>query len=220
MIIPRKYFWSAIGLMLLPAAIGLLMLPHMPASVPIHYGLAGQPDAFGSPRTLVAWCAVPTIVLGALILVLPGLGPLRANLERCGVTYARIAVTVLVAVAAINAVLLLRAAGWGIPVSSTLMVLVGLMLAVLGGWLPRLRRNFWVGIRTPWTLANDRVWEMTHRRGAILMILYGLSVAAAGVFAPPVASVVVIVAGAVVLVTWSLAYSLLIYRRLGATDDI
>jgi uncharacterized membrane protein len=87
------------------------------------------------------------------------------------------------------------------------------MIAMLGNWMGKIRRNFWVGIRTPWTLADDRVWEITHRQGGKIMMLYGLTVAFAGIIAPPVVAVAVLIIGALVLVAWSIAYSYIVHRR-------
>src|SRR5262249_13967308 len=99
-------------------------------------------------------------------------------------------------------------------------VTLGVMLAVVGNWLGKIRRNFWVGIRTPWTLANERVWERTHRVGGKLMMLFGVALAVSGAFASPTVVFGVTIAGAVGLAGWSLIYSYVIYHRLGGVDDM
>jgi uncharacterized membrane protein len=75
----------------------------------------------------------------------------------------------------------------------------------------KLGKNFFIGIRTPWTLASDEVWFRTHRLGGKLFVLAGLLVFAAGVFgAGPFAPMAAIGAAALV----SVVYSYLLYRRL------
>src|SRR5262249_17855295 len=86
-----------------------------------------------------------------------------------------------------------------------------LFFAVMGNLLGKVKRNFWMGIRTPWTLASEPVWERTHRLGAWLFVATGLfgfvGVLAGG---PVVGLFVVIIGGALVPVV----YSLVIYKRL------
>jgi uncharacterized membrane protein len=89
------------------------------------------------------------------------------------------------------------------------MFAVGLLLIVLGNYMGKLRKNFFVGIRTPWTLASDDVWERTHRMGGRVFVLAGLaSVVAALAGAAPGTMLYVLAAAAIVTV----AYSYLIYR--------
>ena len=216
--IPARYLLAAIVLTLLPLVVGLALMPTMPPSVPMHYDVTGKPDAFGSPAMLVTWCAVPMIFVGVLVIVLPLLGPMRTSFERFRITYAKIAITTLSAMAAIFVIVLLRGAGWNIPITSTLFAVVGVMIAMLGNWMGKIRRNFWVGIRTPWTLADERVWEITHRQGGRVMMLYGLMVGFAGVALPPVFAVAVLLIGALVLVVWAMAYSYAVSRRIGEAE--
>jgi uncharacterized membrane protein len=85
-----------------------------------------------------------------------------------------------------------------------------LLMAMLGNVLGKVRRNFWVGIRTPWTLASDEVWVATHRLAARLL-------AAAGVLGAVLAALGVSLAVCFVLLMAALLfpvlYSLLLYRR-------
>ena len=217
---PRKYLIAMFVLMFLPAVAGLCMKPFMPPSVPVHWGISGQPDRYGSPWELILTFALTNLFIGGLMLVLPVIGPMRANFQRFAETYGRICVTLLAGMSVIAIALLMKGVGRNIPVVSCITVTLGVMLAVIGNWLGKVRRNFWVGIRTPWTLANERVWERTHRVGGKLTVLFGLALAISGAFAPPVAVFVVTLAGALGLAVWSLIYSYVLYHRLGSIDDM
>ena len=82
-------------------------------------------------------------------------------------------------------IIVLRAAlGYPVAIERVLPVGLGVLFIVIGNLLPRARPNWFVGIRTPWTLSSDRVWEKTHRFGGhvfvaagMLMLLSGLVVA-------------------------------------------
>jgi uncharacterized membrane protein len=82
---------------------------------------------------------------------------------------------------------------------------------LLGNVLGKVRRNFWLGVRTPWTLANERVWYSTHRLAARSMVVAGLLALAAVILdLPGVLAVSVLGAGFAIPVGWSLLY----YKRL------
>lgn len=89
--------------------------------------------------------------------------------------------------------------------------LVGAMIAVAGSQLNKVRSNFMIGIRTPWTLANDQVWERTHRLGRWPVILSGLVILTAALAAPSPSilltitlTVVIMVAAGLILLSYVL----------------
>jgi uncharacterized membrane protein len=94
---------------------------------------------------------------------------------------------------------------------------IGLLLAVVGNFLGKVTRNFFVGIRTPWTLASEEVWMRTHRLGGRLFVLAGLAMFALALAGGgPIAMIVVVGAAALV----SVVASYFIYRRIeGFKED-
>lgn len=201
--------------------LGAAFYPRLPDPCPIHWNLSGQVDDHG-PRWVMAFL-FPAIsaVIALMLIVLPRLGPFRANFERFSITYGRICVSILAAFAAMELVLLLAASGHPLNVGNALAVVLGLMIALLGNWFGKLRRNLYVGIRTPWTIANDTVWERTHRMGGRLFVGVGLASAGVGLAsAPSWLCFVVLMGGLLGVTAWSIAYSLIWYRRLGQVDDL
>jgi uncharacterized membrane protein len=88
---------------------------------------------------------------------------------------------------------------------------IGLAFILLGNVLGKVRRNFWLGVRTPWTLASDRVWYATHRVAGKTMVVGGLvTMLAAMMGLPAYVSTGALMAGALVPVVFSLVY----YKRL------
>jgi uncharacterized membrane protein len=91
---------------------------------------------------------------------------------------------------------------------------IGIALVLLGNVLGKVRRNFWLGVRTPWTLASDRVWYATHRLAGKTMVLGGLAVVAATVAGlPAYVATGALLAAALAPVGFSLVY----YKRLERT---
>src|SRR5438477_13205836 len=111
--------------------------------------------------------------------------------------------------------------GVPIPVARLMPAVVGVLMILIGNALPRARPNWWFGIRTPWTMSNDRVWERTHRVGGYLLVVTGVLIAFAALLPFAVAPAVIVVAlGA--LAAASLVYSYVAWRqetsRCGAPD--
>jgi uncharacterized membrane protein len=101
--------------------------------------------------------------------------------------------------------MLLAGAGYVVSVPVVVMLAVGVLFMLLGNYMGKLRRNFFVGIRTPWTLASDAVWERTHRFGGRLFVLGGLAMVIVALV-DPVPWLLLIVVLAVLLVAAGYSY--------------
>jgi uncharacterized membrane protein len=145
----------------------------LPERVPVHWDWTGQPDRWGS--RLEGAFLMPAMTLGLWLLLrfLPKIDPRRANYARFGDTYDFVVAAIVTFMAGLHVVVLGAALGWPIAVDRVVPGAVGVLLVIIGNLLPRARSNWWFGIRTPWTLSSDRVWQKTHRVGGYLMILAG-----------------------------------------------
>lgn len=149
----------------------------LPDQVPTHWNAAGQPDQFHA-RDEMFWILqiAPLLQLGFLALtpVLLWLSPRSFDFEGSTRIYYRVMTLVLLLFSYINGVLLVA---YTHPDANTLRWLVGGLFgffAILGNVLGQVPRNFWMGIRVPWTLASPVVWTKTHRLAAWLWAGGGL----------------------------------------------
>lgn len=199
-------------------AFGLWALPRLPERVPIHWGLAGEANGFGAawPHAIVP----PLVGLGcwAMVLLFPLVDPLRRNYPRFPGTLKLVRwLLPLMSVAVHVAVTL---AGLGAPVDdgATVRAIVALFFVVFGNSMGKLRHNWFVGIRTPWTIASEEVWTRTHRLAAPIWVAGGL-VQLVGAFLPGVAGEVLFPASLGAMVLVPIAYSYLLFRRLSASGS-
>jgi immunity protein, SdpI family len=161
--------WLAPLLIVATLAFSLAVYSRLPERVPVHWGFDGEINRYGSRAEAAFLFPGMMVVVWLLLRFLPRIDPRRANYAKFSDTY-DLVVTSLVALFAVMHVALLGAAlGWPISMERVVPVLVGLQFIVLGNALPRARPNWWFGIRTPWTLSNDRVWMRTHRVGGYLL---------------------------------------------------
>lgn len=180
--------------------------PRLPAAVATHWNLRGEPDGFSS--RLLASAIVPAVILfmTALLQVLPRIDPHRENYAEFIDVYWLIVNGILLFLGAVHVALL--ANGVGAPVSPGALVPIGigLLFVLIGSYLGRVRSNWFLGIRTPWTLSSETVWRETHRLGGWLFVVGGLVMTATGLLhrlASFVVVVITIAAVAVVPVVWS-----------------
>ena len=146
----------------------------IPDRVPTHWNLRGEPDDYGS-RTTGA-LMLPLLGLGTylLLLVLPRIDPRRANYDRFADTYDWLVALVVGGMVMMHLAMLGAYVGLPISIARAFPAIIGVMLIGMGNILPRARSNWWVGIRTPWTLSDERVWARTHRVGGYAMMAAGV----------------------------------------------
>lgn len=186
----------------------------LPNRVPIHWNIHGEPDGFVPRDHILPYLLILPAVMAlmvALTLILPWLSPKQFEVDRFRSTWNYLMAVVVALFAYIHAVSLAAGAGVGLDMNKVLVGGMFLFFALFGNVLGKVQRNFWMGVRTPWTLASETVWVRTHRLAAYLFVgggLVGFAAVLAGV--PLVACFVVILVAALTPVV----YSLVLYKRL------
>ncbi|HEX4142640.1 MAG TPA: SdpI family protein [Pirellulales bacterium] len=200
--------------------VGAVSYGLLPSRSPVHWNIEGQVDRYGAPWEVALAVPIGAAAMVALLLGLAKIPQVGIALQRSGAIYGRIVTTIVGAMVGIHALLLLRAFGKPIDVPLGATIVVGLLLAVLGNWMGKLRRNRVAGIRTPWTLKSDVVWERTHRIGGRLMVVLGLVIIVAALLLPPFATLALLMVGLLALAVWSFVYSWRIYQAVGGDKHL
>jgi len=195
------------------AIFAAVVFPDLPDRIPTHFGVSGEPDDW-----MARWpgaFSFSGIALGLwlLLLGLRRIDPRRAHYERFDDTYWTILNVITLLLAATQAMSLGLGLGWPIDASRVLYVIMGLFFLILGNYLPRLKSNWWIGIRTPWTLDSERAWRDTHRVGGRTFVIGGLLVVLAALFLPRGVREWVGTPAIVFAVATPVVYSYFAYRR-------
>jgi uncharacterized membrane protein len=193
-------------------AFALVVFRRLPPEIPTHWNLAGEVDGWG-PRFPAAFLA-PAVATGTWLLMRfqAHVDPRRADVERSTPTR-RLLAEILVGFMAVVQVLTLGIAlGWPLDMGEAMWPLLGLLFVALGNYLPRVRPNWFLGVRTPWTLASDAVWRDTHRLAGWAFVAAGLMTAGA-MFLPLRARPLVGMAALLLAAGVPLVYSFLRWRR-------
>ena len=166
--------WMGLAIVAGMAVYSLLVLPALPAEIPIHWNLSGEPE-----NTIAKFP-------GAFLMVLVGMGVwlLFAGLPRINgrrshhadfqASYWLLCNLVLLFLAAAHVLVLGIGLGWDVDLFQAMLIGLGLLFVGISRLLPRISPNRWTGIRTPWTLSSDAVWRRTHRVGGYTLLPAGL----------------------------------------------
>jgi uncharacterized membrane protein len=172
--------WIAPIVILATVAFSAAVYTRLPAQMPVHWDLHGTVNRYGSRAEGASFFPIIMLAMWLLLRFLPNIDPRRANYAKFADTYDLLVNSLVGLLAVMHVALLGTALGWPISMERIVPVLVGLQFVILGNALPRARPNWWFGIRTPWTLSNDRVWTRTHRVGGYLLAGAGVVLILAG----------------------------------------
>ena len=187
-----KKLYIILTVVLLICVIGsVVLLILSPDRVPLHYNFAGEVDRIGSKYVNLLWPLL-CLALGALFL-------LEGRAERKKQENSNEKLLLIVGIFTVGFLTLLGfflmgktlrydgGAGWQLSVDSVFRfenIGFGTLLAVLGNFLPKARRNSLIGLRTKWSLANDRVWQKSQRFGGFALVIAGLLLIVLSLFLP------------------------------------
>ncbi len=183
-----------------------------PERIPVHWNVAGEVDRYGGKFEGLLRIPLLALAIYLLMLLLPRVDPGRVNYRQFSHVYSIMRLSIVLVLAATYALVQLWIHGTRLDVSVVVPVLIGALFVVLGNLMGKVRPNWFVGIRTPWTLSSKLSWTKTHRLGGWLFVLVGLALVASG-FAGSPAFVALTFALIVGCVLFLCAYSYLVWRN-------
>ncbi len=188
-------------------------------AVPVHWNAAGEVDGYGSRWTALLMFPAITGLLTALFVVLPALEPRRQHLAESAKAWFATFVATLALLLLCHGLVVGSALGRAFDMARLIPTGVGLLLMVVGNYLGKVRSNFFIGIRTPWTLSSELSWRKTHRLAGRLFVALGLLMVAGGALPAPewVWSLHLALLGTVVAGLF--VYSWLVWREDPARDE-
>jgi uncharacterized membrane protein len=193
--------------------VGVLLWNRLPDQMASHWNVNDQVDGYMSKSWGVFMMPLITLGMFVLFLVVPSIDPLKANIAQFRDAFNMFIVLIVAFMLYIHALTLAWSLGYDdFKMSTSMLPAMGLLFIFIGFMLRKAKRNFFIGIRTPWTLSSDTVWDKTHQLGAILFMASGVLAFIGGIFGGMTAfwSLFVPLIGSTLFL---LIYSYVLYQR-------
>lgn len=196
----------------LPIFIAAVLYSRLPDRIPLHWSIDGTVGSYGSRIALLGLSCIG-LLCTILCRVLRRFDPKHENYARFSNAYDTVFIALNLVFLAMTLFTTAQAVYPGsISAQTFVCTVIGFLFVVIGNLMPKFKHNYFLGIRTPWTLASETVWYHTHRLSGIVWFLGGLLIILSG-FLPPQIGTVVLIVDIVVLIAVPTAASYLWYRK-------
>jgi len=186
--------------------------PQLPERVSSHWNLQGEVDGWSSRKFHSLFFPILTIVMYFGLLLMPLLDPKKERYQEFIKTYNLIRHALLFVMGAIFFAATFFNLGYNINIGAIVGALVGALMIFLGNYFGKIKRNWFIGIRTPWTLSSENVWNKTHRFGGRLFMLWGLGMMCAPWLKGNLA-LIIIFSGLIFIILFIYVYSYLLFKQ-------
>ena len=212
----KNHFLST-TLLTLPFVLIAFFWGQIPDTIPTHWNIDGEADDFGSKSSLFI-LPIVNIAVFLLFLVIPKIDP-KKTFSQFGKTYRILVSAILGLLFLVFCVVLLMALGIVNDSTNLILYLVIGLFLIIGNYLGKVRPNYFLGIRTPWTLENEEVWVKTHRLGGKLWVIASIVMLLASFIAVGRAFAILFGIYTVIIAVVPIVYSYLAYRQLNPVNE-
>lgn len=212
----NKILFSLITVIAITWLVAFIYEPKLPEQVPSHWNIHGEVDGYMSKPWGVYLMPMISLFSSILLMLLPKIAPKGFKLDQAKKVYEII--VLVMALFYLGIMVLSFEAGLNRAIDMNQWVLVGMgaLFIIIGNYLSKVPRNFFLGIRTPWTLASDKVWYKTHRMGSWVFVIAGVFAVVGGLLKWPFSWMIIAVIAAALL---PVIYSLVIYKQIEGFDE-
>ncbi|MCL4367409.1 SdpI family protein [Patescibacteria group bacterium] len=205
----NKLNLGLIGLMIAGA---ILLYPELPSILPVHWGINGQADGF-LPKTYAVWLlpGLALLVFG-LFKILPSLDPKRDKYAFFKREWQIMQIAIIAFFAYMEFVTFYLALNPTMQIQHFIFIGLGLLFILIGNFLAKVRQNYFIGVKLPWTLASEDNWNKTHRFAGWCFVVAGIITVIEGIviwFAPGIIFASIILAALLPII-----YSFLLFKNM------
>ncbi|OGD09143.1 hypothetical protein A2397_01605 [Candidatus Amesbacteria bacterium RIFOXYB1_FULL_44_23] len=180
--------------------------------VATHWNFVGEVDGYSSSEVGAFLIPIIMVLMYVMFLVLPAADPKKNHYAAFAKPYVIFKTTILGLLLLIHLAMGAYNVGYPIEIGKTVPMVIGIAVVIMSGWMGKLKQNWFMGIRTPWTLSSERVWDKTHRMGRWAFLVFGVLVLTAP-FLPEKLGMVSFAFGVLLVTVGSMVYSYLVYRQ-------
>lgn len=199
-------------LLIVSFAMSFYFYPMLPDRIPTHWNFKGEIDGYSGKTAGTFLMPILNLVIYVLFIFLPALDPKKENYKLFESTYRYFRYLFHIFFFGMQVLIITAALGYAVDTGRFVMLGISLLFMLMGNVMGRLKHNYFIGIKTPWTLANEEVWKRTHRLSAYLWTGFGLAGAIMAILKtnPVVIFLTILIAPTMV----PLVYSYAIFKKL------
>lgn len=146
----------------------------LPEKVPIHWNMNGEIDGWGEKLQLLLIPFVLPVLVYIIFLIVPKIDP-KNKIEKIGNKYHQLKFAMVLFMSALAVLIIYSSSNQSSKsITKYIFVLIGFLFVVLGNYFKTIKPNYFIGIKTPWTLENETVWKETHSLAGKLWFVGGL----------------------------------------------
>lgn len=215
----KTSIWTAFIIVALSFVIAFMVLPSLPEQIPIHWNFNGEIDKYSDKYSVFMF---PVIILVIVIIqiVTPRVDPKKKNYLKFSKTYDQMFILIVLFLFGVYLFTVYSAFDpEAIKINVVIPMAVGLLFCFMGNLMPRLRNNFYVGIRTSWTLSNEQVWFKTHRLAGKIWFIGGI-ILMISPFLPKTLMMIVLIFDLAILIIAPIVYSYVIFQNIKKGERI
>ncbi|MFH0847058.1 MAG: DUF1648 domain-containing protein [Chloroflexota bacterium] len=201
-----------IAIILISLVLAIYLYPRMPEPMASHWNARGEVDGYMSKFWGLFLMPIMSIGMALLFVFLPKIDPLRANIEEFRGYYHLFVTLIILFMFYIYLLTLFWNLGKRFDMIQLLSPAFAILFYYAGVLIEKSKRNWFIGIRTPWTLSSDRVWDKTHALGGKLFKLIGV-ISLSGLILPASAFFYIFFISVIGVTLFTLVYSYLEYRK-------
>jgi len=207
-----------IGIVLLPFIYLAYIWNSLPEQVPMHWNLKGEIDNWGSKYSLIGLTFLLPVFTYVLMLVIPKIDP-KKSMESMGGKYYQFKF-ILVAFMSVLALFIIHISkNQKLSNPNMIVILVGILFVFMGNYFKVIKQNYFIGIKTPWTIENEEVWKLTHLLAGKMWVIGGIVIVICSLVLPENINFYFLISITAVISIVPIVYSYLIYKKLKNTNQ-
>jgi len=198
---------------LIMIAISIYAYATLPNVVPVHWNASGQADNYGNKWIAAFLIPIIYIIFSILAFILPAMDVFKDNIKKFYNYYYLMKIVFSVFFITLYIATLMPNYGYVFNMSYLIMIAIAILFFAIGYILRHVKRNFFIGIRTPWTLADDEVWDDTHRIGGVMFMAVSVILLIGLVFLKIEYILYIFIGLLLLMVIFLMLYSYFLYRK-------
>lgn len=201
-----------IVIVLMPFAYLAYIWNQLPEKVPIHWNIKGEIDRYGDKTELILIPFLLPLLVYIIFLVIPKIGP-KNKLNKMGNKLQIIKILLTTFMSILALIIIYTAKNQSFSNPNNIILLIGVLYIIFGNYFKTIKSNYFIGIRTPWTLENESVWKETHKLGGKMWFVGGIIVVLSSFILDkhPNSTIFLIITGIITITP--IVYSYILFRN-------